>query len=307
VTDNNGWNFPERTVLVKSFALDQEANNPKSRRWIETRLLTRQVGEWVGYTYRWNEEQTEAFLVAKEGQDQTFEVKSAKGETMRQQWRYPSRAECMFCHSREANYVLGLSTIQMNKSHDYGGVSANQLEALEYLGVLRCRPNTSAKSALRVRLLADGLPAKDADPLLAQLTNTSGQRDIPRSRFLPSSPTEQPRLVDPYDTHQDLTARARSYLHANCAHCHVTNGGGNAVINLHFSTPLANMGLMNVEPMHDKFKLENAKLVAPGHPERSVLLHRVAMRGRGQMPQLASSVVDEKAVELLREWIRRSK
>jgi hypothetical protein len=46
-------------------------------------------------------------------------------------------------------------------------------------------------------------------------------------------------------------------------------------------------------------------LVAPGAPERSVLLHRLAIRERGQMPQLATSLPDRPAVEMLREWIRQ--
>jgi len=64
-TEKNGWNFPEGTVLVKTFLLDLEEKNPASRRRLETRLLTKQwpVG---GYTYRWNDEQTEAFLVEGE-------------------------------------------------------------------------------------------------------------------------------------------------------------------------------------------------------------------------------------------------
>jgi len=48
---------------VKSFALEKEQGNPKSRQWIETRLLTKQNGKWVGYSYEWNAEQTEAKLV----------------------------------------------------------------------------------------------------------------------------------------------------------------------------------------------------------------------------------------------------
>ena len=48
---------------------------------------------------------------------------------------------------------------------------------------------------------------------------------------------------------------------------------------------------------------DDPKLIAAGHPERSVLLSRVSRRGPGQMPQLATSIVDEKAVAVLREWI----
>jgi hypothetical protein len=49
----------------------------------------------------------------------------------------------------------------------------------------------------------------------------------------------------------------------------------------------------------------DAWLIAPASPERSVLLDRISHRGRGQMPPLATSVVDRDGVELIRDWIRR--
>src|SRR5262249_32157121 len=52
---SRGWNFPDGTVLVKTFSLETEAGNPASRRRIETRLLTKQEGEWAGYTYLWDD------------------------------------------------------------------------------------------------------------------------------------------------------------------------------------------------------------------------------------------------------------
>ncbi len=307
VLDGKGWNCPDRTVLVKSFALELEAGKPESRRWIETRLFTRQEGEWIGYSYSWNDEQTEATLVAREGLDRTYEVKSSDGVT-RQTWRYPSRAECMVCHSRAANYVLGLSTAQMNREHDYGGLRANQLEVLESLGVLRVDAATvskAAKSAQLEALVAAGLPATAADEVTKSLAGLPDQRPCRSSHLLPHQPEEYPRLADPYDAQQNVASRARSYLHANCAHCHVASGGGNAQINLLSGLPLPKMKLIDEKPLHDTFGLDDARLIVPGHPERSVLLHRVAMRGRGQMPQVATSVVDRQAVELLREWIQR--
>src|SRR5262249_17637355 len=118
-TTQNGWNFPEGSVLVKTFSLD--------RRRIETRLLTKQVGKWVGYSYVWNDEQTDAELVPAAGMDKTFSVRDPRAPKGKreQQWHYPSRTECMVCHSRAANFVLGLNVLQMNKEHDYGGVSDN--------------------------------------------------------------------------------------------------------------------------------------------------------------------------------------
>ena len=61
-TPSRGWNFPEGTVLVKTFSLDTAGEPPGSsrRKRIETRLLTKQVGQWYGYTYLWNDAQTDA-------------------------------------------------------------------------------------------------------------------------------------------------------------------------------------------------------------------------------------------------------
>jgi len=95
-TEKNGWNFPEGTVLVKTFLLDLEEKNPASRRRLETRLLTKQWGQWAGYTYRWNDEQTEAFLVEGGGRDETFTIRTAAGETRKQAWHYPAEPSAWF-------------------------------------------------------------------------------------------------------------------------------------------------------------------------------------------------------------------
>ena len=54
--EKSSWKFPERGVLVKSFALELEEGNPATRKWIETRFMLFQQKEWVGYTYRWTHE-----------------------------------------------------------------------------------------------------------------------------------------------------------------------------------------------------------------------------------------------------------
>src|SRR5262249_18480937 len=90
----------------------------------------------------------------------------------------------------------------------------------------------------------------------------------------------------------------------NCAHCHVNEGGGNSAIDLHFNTDPAKMRLLGAKPLHEPFGIADPLLVAPGAPERSVLLHRLETLHRGRMPPLASSVVDDAAVRLMKEWIR---
>ncbi len=272
--DTGGWKFPEGTVLVKSFALDLEEGNPASRKWVETRFMLIEQNEWVGYSYRWNEEQTEAFLVEAKGQDRDYKIKDARapGGTRKQTWHYPSRAECMTCHSRAAQFVLGVTTLQMNREHDYGGGrKANQVRTLDHLGIF------------------------------TQKADKNGVFPFDKP------PEKMGTLVNPYDEAADLELRARSYLHANCSHCHVEAGGGNSAITLRATTKTELTRLIGVPPLHDKFGITDALLVAPGSPERSVLMQRLVRINQGGMPPLAKSRVDDAAVKMMGEWIKQLK
>jgi uncharacterized repeat protein (TIGR03806 family) len=261
-TRTDGWNFPDGTVLVKSFAVECEAG---AREWVETRFLTRQDGEWYGYSYAWNVDQSDAVLVGAAGTDRTLTTPAG-----RQTWHYPSRTECMTCHSRAANFVLGLCEVQMNRDYDYpGGVRDNQVRVLDNLGLFEVKAESIG---------------------------------VPKSVPVPA-PHQRQALVDPYDSSKDVDQRARSWLHVNCSICHVVNGGGNARMELGIATTAKKMGVLDVPPMHTTFGLPEARLIVPGHPERSVLLHRLGMRGSGQMPPSSTNRVDEAGVNLMRAWI----
>lgn len=119
------WTFPDGTALVQTLSKEGTSEGPRSR--LETRILLRQQGEWEGYSYRWNAEQTDATLVKKEGED----AEIIPGRT----WRFPSRSECMACHSRAGNFVLGAAGSQLNRDHDYAGIRDNQLRTLEHIGL----------------------------------------------------------------------------------------------------------------------------------------------------------------------------
>lgn len=133
------WEFEEGAVMVKSFTLETEEGNPETRRYIETRLLVNEDDRWVGYTYAWNEEQTDAELVEGDGRDRTYPIQDqrAPGGQRDQVWRYPSREECMYCHSRAAGFVLGMNTRQMNRDQDYGATADNQLRTLDHIGIFK--------------------------------------------------------------------------------------------------------------------------------------------------------------------------
>jgi uncharacterized repeat protein (TIGR03806 family) len=263
-----GWRFPDGTVLVKTFSIDMERGNPKSRKRLETRVLhfqqfpgTQEYGDqyWRGYTYVWNDAQTDAELLDERGADTLLKIKVGD-QVVEQNYRFPSRAECTLCHTNAAKFALGVSTMQMNRDHDYGGVVANQLATLEHLGVF--------------------------------------------TKPLPAPPDKLPRLVDYDDETATVEQRARSYLHSNCAHCHMKWGGGNAEFKLLATLDVKDMGIVNVPPAHGAFGIDGANLLVPGSPEKSLILHRMALTGLGRMPHVGSRVVDERAVRLVREWIK---
>jgi hypothetical protein len=68
-------------------------------------------------------------------------------------------------------------------------------------------------------------------------------------------------------------------------------------------TPFSKMGILDVPPKHHDLGIAGAKLVLPGSPEKSVLLERIARRGKDQMPPLSSNEIDQQAVVLIRKWI----
>ena len=74
-------------------------------------------------------------------------------------------------------------------------------------------------------------------------------------------------------------------------------------MDLEFTTPKKEAHLFGAKPQHQTFGVADPLLVAPGEPERSVLLQRLARRGKDQMPPLATSEVDREAVRMLREWV----
>ena len=67
------------------------------------------------------------------------------------------------------------------------------------------------------------------------------------------------------------------------------------------------MRILDVKPQHTTFGLPEARLIAPGDADNSVLLKRIAIRGLHQMPQLSTNVIDPAGVTLMREWIESLK
>ena len=130
------WRFPAGTVFVKNFDLGLDAANPGTKRRLETRLLVRDSrGGVYGAVYKWRPDGSDAELL-NTSVTETIQVKSATGEVHEQTWYYPSRQDCLTCHTAGAGGVLGVKTRQLNRSFTYpSGVTDNELRTWNHLGL----------------------------------------------------------------------------------------------------------------------------------------------------------------------------
>lgn len=255
--------FPKDGVLAKTLSLELERGKPSSRRPVETQVLHFDGVDWRGYSYRWNDEATDAELVPAAGAERRFSVAdaAAPGGRRQQTWHFPSRAECLTCHNGWAGGALAFTEPQLDREYRYGPIADNQLRTLAHVGVIELAGN---KGAPRGKLKA---------------------------------------LADPFDAAAPLDARARSYLHVNCSHCHQFGAGGTALIELRADVDLAGTKLIGARPAQGTFEIAGASLVSANDPCGSVLLYRVGKLGRGRMPHIGSDFVDERGLRLLHDWI----
>ena len=122
---------------------------------------------------------------------------------------------------------------------------------------------------------------------------------------LPAETDKLPSLAAPDDGRASLDARARAYLHANCANCHRPGSDGSGTIDLRFSIPLAETMACNAEAVRGTLAAgPDSRIISPGVPEKSILLVRMLELGRGRMPEVASLVVDDEGTALVSDWVR---
>lgn len=264
ITESRGFTFADGSVAIQTLSLPIGSNPTNKERRIETRMLVRQDGTWNGYSYLWNEAQDDAELVEADGRDVDL-LSSANDNT-----QSPNAIRRWHVPSRSE--CSSCHTSRM------GGVLALTQPQLN-----------------RDCSYGDGHVENQID-VLRRVGLLAGNFERPLA--------EMTKLVDPYDTQQPLEQRARSYLHTNCSVCHILTGGGNSRMELEITSDLQTMAVIDQHPQHDALGIANARIIAPGDPHSSILYHRISSRGRGQMPPLATQMVDQRAVDLFAEWIK---
>lgn len=252
------WQFPDGTVIVKHFELALVEGDASSRRRLETRVLTNRGGSWQGFTYRWNDSQSDARLLTGRTSDLvTVETPSGSRD---QRYEYPSPTDCLRCHTQAAGFVLGVETRQLNRDFLYGGtnVTDNQLRALNH-----------------VNMFATDIGGSD----------------------------QYQRFPASEDTGEPLAERARTYLDVNCAQCHRPGGPTPVALDLRFDTPAADMSAIDIPPEAGDLGVADARVIASGDRDRSVLWLRMQRLDDERMPPLSSHVADEDGLAVIGDWI----
>ena len=142
------WTFPEGTVFMKQFDLPVDDSNPALTKRLETRFMVNGTAGWYGLTYRWRVDGGDADLIFG-AETRDFTIPATGGGARMQQWIFPSRSDCIACHSPNTGSVLGCNTHQLGTSLTYPvtGRSGHQLKTLRSLGILNPAPSDAVIQA----------------------------------------------------------------------------------------------------------------------------------------------------------------
>ena len=120
-----------------------------------------------------------------------------------------------------------------------------------------------------------------------------------------STGSRLPRFPAPSDTNAPVAQRARSYLQANCAHCHRPGGFASQSqinIDMRWETPLADTHLCDA-PRAPIPGLGDLR-VHPGEPDDSAVYKRMDTTDlANRMPLLGSVLIDPLGVQVVHDWI----
>ena len=242
------WSFPNGTVFVKQFDLVvNEATGERKRQ--ETRLIVRDAdGGVYGVTYKWRAGQLRRRFVARTGSRKMSRSRMRTARSGSSATATRAARSVSSVTTKQANYVLGAKTHQLNGDHTYAatGRTANQLRTLNHLEMLNPPP--------------------------ADLTFASYLRSVAVT-----------------DTTATVQHRVRSWIDANCSHCHRPGGFGPGYDG-RFYTPLEQQNLIDT---YVRFR----------DLEGSELYQRDNALGDFKMPPVAKNVIHEDAMATLRQWI----
>ncbi|MHA3786746.1 hypothetical protein ACX0HA_00945 [Flavobacterium hauense] len=136
--DGEVLNFPVGAALIKNFYYDNVLPGNVTR-IIETRIMIKKTDGWIFANYKWNEEQTEAFLDMNAS---SLDIKWLQnGEEMNVTYKIPEYLDCARCHSDYTTFTpIGPKPQNLSKNFIYPTGAQNQLAKWKEEGYLESFP-----------------------------------------------------------------------------------------------------------------------------------------------------------------------
>ena len=197
---------------------------------IETRLLVRQQGEWDGLSYSWNAEQTDADLVPAAGAAEELEVADPSDPSGRREQTWRFPARTECLVCHSRAAGFVLGFTPLQLDRDH-----------DYGGVV----DNQLRTLEHIGVFKGKLPRQAR----ARLTRIWSIPTTPRPRSRPGSGHTCMSTARPATSWREAATLPWSWVSP---------------------VPLAKMRLIDEAPQHDRFGIPDARLVAPGSPERSV-------------------------------------
>lgn len=143
--------FPVGTIIAKTFAYSDDMQDDNSPlQLLETRIQQHTASGWYGFSYLWNEDQTDAQLVLG-GASREVSWVNADGATQSNNYQIPNANQCLVCHSQDGHFVpLGPTAANLNRDFNYPSGHQNQLDHFQQAGLLVDAPQLDFVDSLPV-------------------------------------------------------------------------------------------------------------------------------------------------------------
>lgn len=272
-TDGKIMELPVGAVLIKTFYYDnvQNISPAGGTRIIETRLMIRKANGWIFANYIWNTAQTDA-VYNMAGEFTQVSWKDENNVVKSTNYKIPNSVQCMVCHKNRV--IDGIHTI-----------------------------DTFIPIGIKPQNL--NFDYNYGDETKNQLTKWIEAGYLEDNFSLPAA---ENTVINYMDTAKPLELRVRSYVDANCAHCHMDNRHCDyrpmRFAFLETANNRANLGVcVNTEDMQD-LPVEMTKIVSPQRPQESMLYYRINTTDEAyMMPLHGRSIIHEEGVALIAQWI----